>query len=152
MVCQYRLAVIVSSLPAGGNERPHACSGTQSNSLDHVRCPPHATIDEQLELLVRKTQSPSRLQLPRHLDEDLDARPSKVELATTVVRKHNSGQPSIIGFQGILVREMSEGFAKQVALHLPPNIVHPSGSMALGDHDMFLNLKPWEKWGTTHSW
>ena len=78
------------------------CRGTKSDRLDHVCGPPDPTIDEQLEFLVRETQSPSRLQLSRHLDENLDTRPSEVELATTVVRKNNSHQPLIICFQGIL--------------------------------------------------
>jgi len=90
------------SAPYQRNRRTHTCSSTQCNSLDHVRGPPHTTVDEQLELLVRETQPPSRLQLSCHLHKDLDTRPSEVKLATTVVRKHNTAQPSIIGFQSIL--------------------------------------------------
>ena len=100
--CQSRLLAYLSSLSTGCKRR-RTCSSTQSNGLDHVCGPPYAAIDEQLELLVRETQPPSRLQLSCHLDKDLDTRPSEVELATAVVRKHNSCQPSIIGFQSILI-------------------------------------------------
>ena len=88
----------LTQLLSVGRVLRHTCSSTQSNSLDHVRGPPHTTIHEQLELLVRETQPPSRLQLSCHLHKDFDTRPSEVKLATAVVRKHDSCQPSIIGF------------------------------------------------------
>ena len=141
-VAQYRLDILVNPRSTESAEGRCTCRSTQSNSFDNIRGPPYAAIDEQLEVLVREAQPPSCFQLSRHLNKHLNTRPSEVKLTTTMVRKHNSGQPFIVGFQGILARErIRQNFSISIASYLPPNTAHPSESAALYGYDKQLSVE-----------
>lgn len=103
----------------GDHTRTRCCP--QGDRLDHVCRSPYPAIHEQLEFLVRETQPPPSLQLSRYLNEDFDPRPSEVELPTPMVREHNSGQPSIIGLQGVLTGESVSKCSEPIVRcpHLP---------------------------------
>lgn len=78
------------------------CSCTQGNGLQDIRRTPDATIDEELEPIVRKGNPTLLLELLDDLDENLDSRARKVQLTPTVIREDDTGKVLVVRFQSVL--------------------------------------------------
>lgn len=78
------------------------CCCTQGNSLQDICRTPGATIDEELETIVREADATLLLELLDNLDENFDSRTRKVQLSPTVIREDDTCEVLIICFQGVL--------------------------------------------------
>ena len=78
------------------------CCCTQGNSLQYICRTPDATIDEELEPIVREGDAALLLKLLDNLDENFDSRTRKVQLPPTMIREDDTREVLIICFQGVL--------------------------------------------------
>lgn len=80
------------------------CGSAKRYSLDNIGSSPDTTVYEKLELLVGKLQAPPLTELVDHFHQNFDARPSKIQLPTSMVGEYNTSQTEIVCFQGVLGR------------------------------------------------
>lgn len=78
------------------------CGCTQGNGLQDVRRAPDATVDEELEPIVRECDATLLLELLDDLDENLDSRARKVQLTPTVIREDDAGKVLVVCLKGVL--------------------------------------------------
>ena len=77
------------------------CCCAQGDSLQDICRTPDATIDEELEPIVREGDATLLLKLPDNLDENFDSRTRKVQLPPTMIREDDTREVLIICFQGV---------------------------------------------------
>ncbi len=78
------------------------CCCAQGNGFQDICSTSDATIDEELEPIVRKGDATLLLELLDNLDDNLDSGARKVQLTPTVIRKDDTRKVLIIRFQGVL--------------------------------------------------
>jgi hypothetical protein len=108
----------------GKDQRPTDADrlGTQSNCLENVGRPPDAAVDIDLEL--GRVPELAGLELADDLDEDLEARPRKVELAAAVRRS---------------MGQQVQGERMYVVVDVPVVAEDDTGKTSLGGHHSVLN-------------